>query len=187
MGFGENDFLLLTVGRLLPRKGQDFVIKALSKIENPNIKYICVGEGRYLKSYKELVGDLNLQNRVVFVGGVSNNKIHQYYDAADIFILCNRTWNSKIEGLPNVAIESMARGVPVIGSIDSGTEELILNNKTGFLVDPYEISDIKNKINHAYNTRKDLYTMGELARGFIKENFNYNRMKEEYLRLIENE
>ncbi len=81
----------------------------------------------------------------------------------------------------------MARGVPVIGSIDSGTEELILNNKTGFLVDPYEISDIKNKINHAYNTRKDLYTMGELARGFIKENFNYNRMKEEYLRLIENE
>ncbi len=187
LGFGENDFLLLTVGRLLPRKGQDFVIKALSKIENPNIKYICVGEGRYLKSYKELVGSLNLQNRVVFVGGVSNNKIHQYYDAADIFILCNRTWNSKIEGLPNVAIESMARGVPVIGSIDSGTEELILNNKTGFLVDPYEISDIKNKINHAYNTRKDLYTMGELARGFIKENFNYNRMKEEYLRLIENE
>ena len=55
LGFNENDFVLLTVGRLLPRKGQDFVIKAMSQINNPKIKYICVGEGRFLDKYKRLV------------------------------------------------------------------------------------------------------------------------------------
>ena len=183
----ENDFVLLTVGRLLPRKGQDFVIKAMSQINNPKIKYICVGEGRFLDKYKRLVSSLNLNERVFFVGGVTNKSIHEYYDAADLFVLCNRTWNSKIEGLPNVVLESMARGVPAIGSRNSGTEELIIENKTGFLVNPYDVNDIINKINHAYATRKELDQMGEQAKTFIKDNFNYNKMKDEYLRLIDNE
>ena len=58
---------------------------------------------------------------MVFIGGIDRSDIHKYYDCADIFILCNRTWNSKIEGLPNVAIESMARSTPVIGSKNTGT------------------------------------------------------------------
>ena len=122
-----------------------------------------------------------------FVGGVTNKSIHEYYDAADLFVLCNRTWNSKIEGLPNVVLESMARGVPAIGSRNSGTEELIIENKTGFLVNPYDVNDIINKINHAYATRKELDQMGEQAKTFIKDNFNYNKMKDEYLRLIDSE
>ena len=187
LGFNENDFVLLTVGRLLPRKGQDFVIKAMSQINNPKIKYICVGEGRFLDKYKRLVSSLNLNERVFFVGGVTNKSIHEYYDAADLFVLCNRTWNSKIEGLPNVVLESMARGVPAIGSRNSGTEELIIENKTGFLVNPYDVNDIINKINHAYATRKELDQMGEQAKTFIKDNFNYNKMKDEYLRLIDSE
>ena len=139
LGIKEDDFVLLTVARLLPRKGQDFVIKALSEINQPNIKYLCVGEGRFEKQYKQLATSLGLKDRVIFAGGIENEKIHEYYDCANIFILCNRTWDSKIEGLPNVVIESMARSVPVIGSKNSGTEELILDGITGFLVDPYNI------------------------------------------------
>ena len=54
LGFEEDDFILLTISRILPRKGQDNVIKALSKIKNKKIKYLCVGDGGYIKKFKTL-------------------------------------------------------------------------------------------------------------------------------------
>ena len=187
LGIKEDDFVLLTVARLLPRKGQDFVIKALSEINQPNIKYLCVGEGRFEKQYKQLATSLGLKDRVIFAGGIENEKIHEYYDCANIFILCNRTWDSKIEGLPNVVIESMARSVPVIGSKNSGTEELILDGITGFLVDPYNINDVNEKIVRAYAMKDELDKMGESAKIFVKDNFHYEKMRSEYLKLLANE
>ena len=183
----KDEFVLLTVARLLPRKGQDSVIKALSKITNTNIKYICVGEGKFLNNYKKLAVSLKIENKVIFVGGINREIIHKYYDCADIFILCNRTWNSKIEGLPNVVIESMARSIPVIGSKDSGTEELILDGINGLLVDPYDIDDICKKIIEVHKNRDKLDRMGKSAKIFIEENFNYERMRNDYLELITNE
>ena len=187
LGIKEDDFVLLTVARLLPRKGQDFVIKALSEINQPNIKYLCVGEGRFEKQYRQLATSLGLKDRVIFAGGIENEKIHEYYDCANIFILCNRTWDSKIEGLPNVVIESMARSVPVIGSKNSGTEELILDGITGFLVDPYNINDVNEKIVRAYAMKDKLDKMGESAKIFVKDNFHYEKMRSEYLKLLANE
>ncbi len=180
-------FILLTVSRLLPRKGQDYVIRALAKINNTNIKYICVGEGSYLKKYKSLVKSLNLDKNVIFTGGVERNEIHKYYDCADAFILCNRTWNSKIEGLPNVAIESMARSIPIIGSENSGTEELIKDGINGYLVNPEDINDIAIKINKVYKDREKLKSMGDSAKIFIEENFSFNKMKSNYLNIIKDE
>ena len=183
----KDEFVLLTVARLLPRKGQDYVIKALSKISNTNIKYICVGEGRFLNDYKKLATSLKIEDRVIFIGGINRDIIHKYYDCADIFILCNRKWDSKIEGLPNVVIESMARSIPVIGSKNSGTEELILDGINGFLVDPYDTNSIRTKIMEAHQNRDKLDKMGESAKIFIEENFNYQRMRKDYLELITDE
>ena len=147
----------------------------------------CVGEGKFLNNYKKLAVSLKIENKVIFVGGINREIIHKYYDCADIFILCNRTWNSKIEGLPNVVIESMARSIPVIGSKDSGTEELILDGINGLLVDPYDIDDICKKIIEVHKNRDKLDRMGKSAKIFIEENFNYERMRNDYLELITNE
>ena len=183
----KETFILLTVSRLLPRKGQDFVIKALAKLGNNNIKYICVGEGSFKEKYKSLVKSLKLEENVFFLGGIEREEIHKYYDCADAFILCNRTWNSKIEGLPNVAIESMARSTPVIGSKNSGTEELIKDGINGYLVDSENIDDIAKKIVLAYKNKDRLSTMGDSAKINVKENFSFNRMKSDYLNLINDE
>ncbi|NSW88817.1 glycosyltransferase family 4 protein [bacterium] len=183
----KDTFILLTVSRLLPRKGQDFVIKALGKIRNKNIKYICVGEGSYKEKYKSLVASLDLEDNVFFPGGIKRKDIHKFYDLANAFILCNRTWNSKIEGLPNVAIESMARSVPVIGSKNSGTEELIKDGINGYLVDSEDIDDIAKKISFAYENKDKLSSLGDSAKININENFSLNRMKFDYLDLIKDE
>ncbi len=183
----KDTFILLTVSRLLPRKGQDFVIKALGKIRNKNIKYICVGDGSYKGKYKSLVASLDLQDNVFFPGGIERKDIHKFYDFANAFILCNRTWNSKIEGLPNVAIESMARSVPVIGSRNSGTEELIKDGINGYLVNSEDIDDIAQKISFAYKNKDRLSSLGSSAKINIEENFSFKRMKFDYLDLIKDE
>ena len=183
----EKIFILLTVSRLLPRKGQDFVIKALAKINNKNIKYVCVGEGGHKEKYKSLVKSLGLDDNVIFSGGIERSEIHKYYDSADAFILCNRTWNSKIEGLPNVAIESMSRSTPVIGSRDSGTQELIQDGVNGYLVDSEDIDDIAKKIQQAFLNRGNLPNMGDSAKLHIMKNFSFQNMKSKYLRLVKDE
>ena len=183
----KDDFVLLTVSRLLPRKGQDFVIRALAKINNKKIKYICIGEGRFKSDYIKLAEELGLKGNVFFLGGVSRDKICKYYDSANIFILCNRTWNSKIEGLPNVVLEGMSRSLPVIGSINTGTEELIQDQTNGFLVDSENVEDIALKINSAYKKRKSLDKLGDSAKLFIQNNFSYSEMKKNYLDLVRDE
>ena len=66
----------MTVSRLLPRKGQDFVIKALAKINNKNIKYVCVGVGGHKEKNKSLVKSLGLDDNVIFSGGIERSEIH---------------------------------------------------------------------------------------------------------------
>ena len=184
LGFEEDDFILLTISRILPRKGQDNVIKALSKIKNKKIKYLCVGDGGYIKKFKKLSKNLNIDNRILFVGGIDRKDSTKYYDIADAFILCNRTWNNKIEGLPNVVLEAMGRSKPVIGSKNSGTEELIIEGETGYIVDPENIQDIKEIIISASENRNQLKVMGDNALNFIQKNFSNKKMEEEYIRIL---
>ena len=81
----------------------------------------------------------------------------------------------------------MARSITLIGSKDSGTEELILDGINGLLVDPYDIDDICKKIKEVHKNRDKLDKMGKSAKIFIEENFNYERMRNDYLELITNE
>lgn len=184
LGFNDDDFILLTVSRVLPRKGQDNVIRALSKIKNNKIKYLCVGDGSHLNNFKELVKKLNLNERVIFIGEVDREETSSYYDIADAFILCNRTWNNKIEGLPNVVLEAMGRGKAIIGSKNTGTEELIINNKNGFHVNPENITEIKNTIIHTYENKNRLVDMGAYSLELIKRNFSNKIMSEKYIGLF---
>ena len=160
------------------------MIRALSKIKNNKIKYLCVGDGSHLNNFKELVKKLNLNERVIFIGEVDREETRSYYDIADAFILCNRTWNNKIEGLPNVVLEAMGRGKAIIGSKNTGTEELIINNKNGFHVNPENITEIKNTIIHTYENKNRLVDMGAYSLELIKRNFSNKIMSEKYIGLF---
>ena len=143
-----------------------------------------MGDGGYIKKFKKLSKNLNIDNRILFVGGIDRKDSTKYYDIADAFILCNRTWNNKIEGLPNVVLEAMGRSKPVIGSKNSGTEELIIEGETGYIVDPENIQDIKEIIISASENRNQLKVMGDNALNFIQKNFSNKKMEEEYIRIL---
>ena len=81
----------------------------------------------------------------------------------------------------------MSRSLPVIGSRNTGTEELIQDQTNGFLVDSEDVEDIALKINTAYQERKSLDKLGDSAKLFVQNNFSYNKMKKNYLDLVRDE
>lgn len=154
------DKLLLTVGRLDERKGNDMVLRALPKVleKHPNTKYVIVGGGRERAKFENLAKELKLigsetnKNRVIFAGYVDDKELPDYYNLCDIYVMPNReTTDHKqlagdLEGFGIVFLEAGACCKPVIGGKSGGVAEAIEDGVSGFIVDPNSIDDIADAI-----------------------------------------
>jgi phosphatidylinositol alpha-1,6-mannosyltransferase len=136
--------VLLTVGRMQRRKGQDMVIRALPQIKLvvPQVQYVMVGAGEELTSLQELARSLGVQDNVRFVGKVADDELAAYYAACDVFIMPNRQIDADIEGFGIVYLEAGAAGKPVIGGHSGGTADAIVDGVTGVRVDGNSVHDI---------------------------------------------
>ncbi len=124
---GLNSFTLISVGHFIERKGHHYVIEALTQM--PDVKLILIGDGPMEKELRSLVKLHQLDDRVIFTGGIKQNLLADYYSAADCMVLA-----SSREGWANVLLESMACGTPVVATAVSGTPEVVLNEIAGQLI-----------------------------------------------------
>lgn len=124
--------VLVSVASLRPSKGHDLVIGAVAKLASrqPGLKLFIVGEGSHRQQIQELVQECSLQNNVFLVGNRSNDEIKLWLNAADLSIL-----SSANEGWPNVILESLACGTPVIASRVGQIPEILSSGDLGILVD----------------------------------------------------
>ena len=123
--------LLLSVGNLVEHKGHALAIEALSLLlaSYPLAKLVVVGSGGELENLKAVSRRLNVFEKTTFVGTLPNEQLHQWYGAAEVLVLA-----SSREGWPNVLLEAMACGTPVVASKVGGTPEIILHPVAGRLV-----------------------------------------------------
>ncbi len=135
--FAEDDFVFMSIGQLSVRKNHEVVIKALSKINNPKVKYLLVGFGELEEHLKELVSSLNLQSRVVFAG--YRGDVKELLHAVDAF-----AFPSLQEGLPVSLMEAMSVGLPVVCSRIRGNTDLIENGKGGYMYECYDVDGFAN-------------------------------------------
>ena len=159
--------IIVTISRLQERKGQDYVIRAMPLIlkEIPNAHYLVVGDGEERERLERLVKDLSLEDKVTFVGFVSEEELPYYYNLADIFILANRITNTNdVEGFGLVFIEANACGKPVIGGRTGGALDAIIEGETGFFVDPTDEKDIANKIIYLFKNPDIATRLGKIGR-----------------------
>jgi glycosyltransferase involved in cell wall biosynthesis len=139
--------IVLSVGNLTPNKGFDILIKSLKVLvedsRDQDIVLVIVGEGDYRKVLVELVLSLNLDEHVLFVGSVRHEQLYLWYNAANCFCLA-----SEREGWPNVVMESLACGTPIVATSVGGIPEILSRNSTGILTDR-SVNDISNKLGRA--------------------------------------
>ncbi len=127
---------ILNVGRLSYQKNQTFLIRSFSLIasKNPSWNLTLVGEGEYRKKIEKLIDEKGLNNRINLIGAVKD--VDYWYQNSSFFV-----FPSLWEGFPNALVEAFREGLPAIGlSSTSGVNQLIKNNKNGFLVKTQEIA-----------------------------------------------
>lgn len=143
-------FTLLSVGLLDPRKAHDLTISALPLL--PDVSLLIAGTGPELNNLQQLAKNLNVADRVRFLGGLPHSELRKYYSAADALVLA-----SSREGWANVLLESMACGTPVVASNVWGTPEVVAAPEAGVLMrsrTPQGIADAVRLLREAYPTRE---------------------------------
>lgn len=124
---------LLTVGRLVPRKGHMKVIEAMKQI--PNATYTIVGDGPMKKEILDAIKALDLESRVTVLQHVSDGKLPEMYATHDIFLMPSTKLDTDREGFGIVAIEAALFGLPVIATNQPGVDEAVIHEETGLLIE----------------------------------------------------
>ena len=177
----EGKTILLTVARLVPRKGYDQMLKALRRIVStyPDIHYLIVGRGPDEARLRRMVRNLELVPNVTFAGYVPEEELNNYYDLADIYVMPSRQEGEEVEGFGLAFIEASARGVPVIGGRHGGVPEAILDGQTGYLVDPLNPDEIAKRVVELIEDPSLRQKLGEQGRKRVLEYFTARRMAQE--------
>lgn len=166
----KNKIILLTVGRLVKRKGFDKVIEAMPKIlkEIPNLVYVIVGSGSEISS-------LGLEKNVIIITNADDEEKNCWYNLCDIFIMPARTIGDDFEGFGIVYLEANLAGKPVIAGDSGGVRDAVQDGLNGLLVNPENINEIADaviKLAKDENLRKKL---GEQGRERAVNEFNWEK------------
>ena len=140
----NNKFTVVMVASMGDSKDQTTFIKAAAKVleTSDEVQFLLIGDGPKKQEYLALVSLLGLDKDVLFTGEVEN--VESYLSAADLSVLASAQWHG--EGIPNVVMESMACGIPVIATDNGGTRELIRNGENGFLIRNGDFKALSEKI-----------------------------------------
>jgi phosphatidylinositol alpha-1,6-mannosyltransferase len=171
--------VIVCVSRLMARKGQDELIRALPKIHQtaPNASLIIVGDGPYRKDLERLVKKLRLENFVHLTGKVSQTELSKWYAAGDIFAMPCRTrmggWD--VEGLGIVFLEGSATGLPVIVGDSGGAVDAVIDGETGYLVDGTNTAEIADRIAYLFANPDVAKKMGEAGRNWVTQEWTWDQ------------
>lgn len=177
----ENTINILFVSRLIERKGLQFIIPKLKNIKkevcektNKSVRLTVVGDGPYRGDLENLVNECDCRDLVHFLGQKTKDSLDVIYQSADLFILPSR-W----EGMPNVVLEAMASGLPIVMTPCEGSGELVTDNGYISDIDSFDSKIIKICVDE--NLRNE---MSQNSINAVKRRFSWNRAAREYIKLM---
>ena len=167
--------VVLTVGRLQARKGQDMMIKAMPDILSniPNFHYAIIGNGEEKQALTTLVNNLNLQEHVQFFSEISDLKMLTCYQQCDLFILPNRTIDNDIEGFGMVLVEAQSCGKPVVAGDSGGTSETMKVGHSGTIIDATNPQNIAKEMINLFKDEQKLIAMGANGRKHVLQHLDW--------------
>ena len=158
--------ILVSVGRLVERKGVAWFIKCVTPHLDSSYIYIVAGDGPELDRIQRVVSTLNLENRVLMLGRVSDETRKVLLNASDIFIMPNKTVADDIEGFGIAVIEAGSCGLPVVASNLQGIKDAVIDKETGYLIDEGDIDGFLGRIRSMDLNKTDI-------RSYVNATFNW--------------
>ena len=187
LGLSERS-VIISVGRLVHRKGQDKLIAALPaiKIAVPNVHLVLVGVGPHQDYLQKLAFKLNVSDCVTFIGRINYAELPKYIGLGDIFAMPSRSrfFGLEVEGLGIVYLEASACGLPVVGGKSGGAPDAVLVGETGVVVDGTKPSEIADACIELLSNPELCALMGANGRTWIIENWRWEIWATKYAALL---
>ena len=171
----QDKTVLLTVGRLQRRKGQDYLVKAMPHLlkQFPNLFYAIVGRGECEDELRNSVTELGLTDHVGIYTDLDDEALVKSYQQCDIFILPNRTIGNDIEGFGMVLVEAQACGKPVIAGDSGGTAETMLVGESGEIIDCSSPERLASALNDVLKN-KEFLNFGDKGLIHVRSTLDWN-------------
>jgi len=187
LGLG-NKKVIVSVGRLVHRKGQDVLIEAMPEIIKSieDVHLLLIGEGPYKKELEKRIKNLGLANRVTFVGRVQYADLPRYICVGDVFAMPSRSRLAglEVEGLGIVYLEASACGLPVIGGISGGAPDAVLQGETGYSVDGRSAHEVAEALVRVLADKELAQRLGARGRQWVIEQWQWQMWSERFNQLL---
>ena len=170
--------VIVCVGRLVHRKGQDRLIEALPEIirNEPDVLVLFVGVGPRKAKLDILIKKYKLEGHIVFVGRVTYKDLPRYFRLGDIFVMPSRSrlGGLEVEGLGIVYLEASACGLPVIAGSSGGAPDAVLANETGLVVDGRDVHAISKAVTELFADPARMKNMGQAGRAWVVDQWSWD-------------
>lgn len=179
---------LLTVGRLVEKKGHEIVLRALAAARErlPSVVYDIVGDGPLAGGLRALASDLGLDGVVRFHGARSDADVRRFLARAHVFALASTTASDgDEEGSPVVLMEAQACGIPVVSTRHSGIPEVVLDGRSGVLVPAGDVAAFASALVDVLDRHADWARLGRAGRAHVESTFDVSLCTRELVSLYE--
>ena len=185
----SNPVQILSVGRAVPKKGYDILLRALALLPaNLHWHFTHIGGGGELATLRPLAQTLGISDRITWKGALAQEEVLDYYRRSDIFALaCRVAADGDRDGLPNVLVEAASQNLVCISTDISGIPELLTGGENGFVVPPEDPRLLAVAIEHAIREPALRHSLGKAAEHRVREHFDHNSSIRQLTRLFEDE
>ncbi|HEY3006994.1 MAG TPA: glycosyltransferase family 4 protein [Micromonosporaceae bacterium] len=180
-GLGDRP-VIVCVSRLVPRKGQDTLIRALPEVRRrvPDAALLLVSGGPYRPTLQRLAREAGVERDVVFTGSLPWAALPAHYAAGDVYAMPCRTRNRglDVEGLGIVYLEASASGLPVVGGDSGGAPEAVLDDETGYVVGGHDTAPLIERLVALLADRALARRMGAAGRAWVERDWRWDTQAE---------
>jgi glycosyltransferase involved in cell wall biosynthesis len=170
---------LLFVGRVVFQKGLDVLLRALAALAARDFHLEIIGDGDQRAPLSAEIERLGLGGKITFAGWCDRAAIAERYRRADLFVFPSRD-----EGMPNVVLEAMASGLPIVATVIAGSEDLVRAGENGCLVPPEDATALAAALDRLIAQPELRRTMGRASREIVEREYTWTRVAACYLELL---
>jgi phosphatidylinositol alpha-1,6-mannosyltransferase len=172
--------VIVCVSRLVRRKGQDTLIRALPQIRRsvPDVALLLVGDGPYRSKLRALAAGLGVEADVVFAGGVGHDELPAHYAAGDVFAMPCRTRRAglDVEGLGIVYLEASAVGLPVLAGDSGGAPDAVLERETGYVISGHDTAAVAERLVTLLSDAELRARLGAAGRAWVERDWQWDAL-----------
>ncbi|QQS38625.1 glycosyltransferase [Candidatus Woesebacteria bacterium] len=179
----KDHVVIVSVGRLVPKKGFSYLIEAIPTVlkKYNKVTFLIVGEGDQRNDLTKLVKKLNVESHIIFPGWVKYDKLVNYYNLADVFILPSiRDEKGNLDDQSVSVVEAMSCGKPIVTTNFPGYKIVIEDGKNGYLISEKSLNEIASVLGKLVASKPLRDKMGKHSRQLVQVKFSWNAIGQQY-------